>query len=202
MQPVPSFILFNADEALRISRLLPVRTDVNTFPVLCRNCKYVNRANYNYCTNCGFPLHPDHINIALYNHRLIEKEKLKKQSLTKIAHARNALYILAAFSMFGIISIFSAYKQAVVKGFVMVVLGIIYAGLGRWSVQKPFTSLLISLILVLTFVAINTWAEFTSTTVSSNGAFLFVIQMVLVYILFEGVKGAFHADILEEDIKS
>lgn len=202
MQPVPSFILFNPEAALRVNRLLPVKTDVSGLPATCRNCKYVNRANYNYCTNCGFPIHPDQLNLALFNRRLQQKEQLKRQSLTKIAYARNALYLLAAFSMFGIVSIFSGYKAAVVKGFVMVVLGVIYAGLGRWSVRKPFTALLISLIIILSFVAINTWAEFTSKTVSSHGALLFALQLVLVYILLQGVKGAFHADILEEDVKS
>ena len=83
----------------------------------------------------------------------------------------------------------------------MVLLGLIYAGLGTWSLQKPFTSLLISLIIMLTFVAINTWAEITSFSSTMGAIYLFIIQLVLIYFLLQGVKGAFHADILEEEFK-
>ncbi|GEO09315.1 hypothetical protein SAE01_18110 [Segetibacter aerophilus] len=103
--------------------------------------------------------------------------------------------------MLGIFYMFSEIKHKAMTGFVMVVLGFIYAGLGRWSLQKPFTALLISLIIMLTFAAINTWAELSSSFTTAAGVYLLIVQIILIHFLLRGVKGAFHADILEEEFK-
>jgi hypothetical protein len=192
---------FNRSAALQNSRLLPVRTDINQYPLACNNCLFINHSRYNYCTNCGYPIHPNPDNLEAYNLRLSHRKTLQKTCSVKIEHARNALYVLAACSMFGIFYVFSDVKQTAITGMVMVVLGAIYAGLGRWSLQKPFTSLLISLIIMLTFAAINTWAELASMFTTAGGVYMLVVQLILIYFLLEGVKGAFHADILEEEFK-
>jgi hypothetical protein len=192
---------FNTRVAVRQSRLLPVRTDTNSYPLTCGNCKFINKASNNFCTNCGYPIHPTKDRLALYNIRLQRRKNLLNNCMIKISQARNALYILAGLFTFGIFYLFSDWRETVIKGLVMVVLAVIYAGLGRWSLQKPFTSLLISLIIMLTFAAINTYAEFFSKTSSSGGLYMIVLQGVLIYFLLQGVKGAFHADILEEEFK-
>jgi hypothetical protein len=83
----------------------------------------------------------------------------------------------------------------------MLMLASVYMTLGRWTLTKPFTSLLISLLLMLTFIAINIWFEFTSLVSTSGAIYLLVIQVALTYFLVQGVKAAFHADILEEEFK-
>lgn len=193
--------VFNASAALQKCKLLPVKRQLTNIPISCSNCNFINRAGNSFCTNCGYPVHPDTEKIALYNFRLQKRKNVQKLCVVKIEHARNALYVLAAFSMLGIFYIFSDIRQRAVTGFVMVLLGFIYAGLGRWSLQKPFTALLISLIIMLTFAAINTWAEFTSTFTTASGVYLLMVQVILIYFLLQGVKGAFHADILEEEFK-
>ena len=162
MQLPNSFLAFNASAALQKSKLLPLTTELNSYPVACCNCSFVNHKEYNFCTNCGYPIHPNKDRLALYNFRLEKRKNMQRICSVKIEHARNALYVLAACSMLGVFYVFSNVKQTVITGFVMVLLGIIYAGLGRWSLQKPFTALLISLIIMLTFAAINTWAELSS----------------------------------------
>jgi hypothetical protein len=201
MQLPNSFSAFNAPVAIQKSMLLPVRTQGNTYPVTCSNCSFVNHKDYNFCTNCGYPVYPNKDRLALYNFRLQKRKNLQRICAVKVEHARNALYVLAAFSMLGIFYVFSHVKRTEITGFVMVLLGIIYAGLGRWSLQKPFTSLLISLIIMLTFAAINTWAEFSSMFTTAGGVYLLMVQIILIYFLLQGVKGAFHADILEEQFK-
>ncbi|MDB5249577.1 MAG: zinc ribbon protein [Segetibacter sp.] len=196
-----SFPAFNAGSASQKSTLLPFRVCIDKLPVSCSHCRFINHFDYSFCTNCGYPVHPNKERLALYNYRLQERINLQKRCFVKIAQARNALYLLAGFSMLGIFYLFSDWKETVIKGFVMVLLGLIYAGLGTWSLQKPFTSLLISLIVMLTFVAINTWAEITSLSSTLGAVYLFIIQLVLIYFLLQGVKGAFHADILEEEFK-
>ncbi|MCW3114561.1 MAG: zinc ribbon protein [Segetibacter sp.] len=192
---------FNTPAALQKSKLLPVKIQLNDSPLTCCNCSFINRSDNNFCTNCGYPIYPNQDRLAIYNFRLQKRKNVQRLCFLRIEHARNALYVLAAFSMLGIFYIFSDIKQRAMTGFVMVLLGFIYAGLGRWSLQKPFTALLISLIIMLTFAAINTWAEFTSTFTTASGVYLLMVQIILIYFLLQGVKGAFHADILEEEFK-
>lgn len=54
---------------------------------------------------------------------------------------------------------------------------------------------------MLTFIAINTWAELASVFTTVNGIYLLGIQFILTWFLLQGVKGAYHADILEEEFK-
>ena len=192
---------FDVSEALERSNLLPARIEANEFPISCGNCSYINHKEHNFCTNCGYPIYPNPDRLAIYNHRMQKRKSLQQLCFLKIEHARNALYVLAAFSMLGIFYVFSDIKQKAMTGFVMVVLGFIYAGLGRWSLRKPFTALLISLIIMLSFAVINTWAELSSMFTTASGIYLLIIQVVLIYFLLQGVKGAFHADILEEEFK-
>lgn len=201
MQLSKTFPDFNTTAALQKSKLLPVTTQLNSYPLTCCNCSFVNRKDYNFCTNCGYPVHPDNDRLALYNFRLEKRKNMQRVCSVKIEHARNALYVLAACSMLGIFYVFSNVKQTVITGFVMVLLGILYAGLGRWSLHKPFTALLISLMIMLTFAAINTWIELSSMFTTAGGVYMLMIQMILIYFLLGGVKGAFHADILEEEFK-
>lgn len=201
MQLSKSFTPFSALAAIEKSRLLPVSTQKNSYPATCFNCSFINHANYNYCTNCGYPTSPNHDQIALYNSRLEKRKRMQRTCSSKIEHARNALYVVAACSMLGVFYFFSDIKPRMITGFVMVLLGVIYAGLGRWSLQKPFTALLISLIIMLTFAAINTWAELSSMFSTAAGLYMLMIQMILIYFLLQGVKGAFRADILEEEFK-
>lgn len=197
-----SFLDKHKEHIWQKSHLLPVCTFENTHPVTCINCSLINRHNYNYCTECGFPIKPDEVNILDFNKRQGAKKDLIYASKYKIIVARNTLYILATFSMFGIFYLSSNFKAVAAKGLLIVLLGIIYAGLGKWSTQKPFTAMLIALIMTLTFVVINTWSEFTTGPISSTSVFLLLIQVAFIYILLQGVKGAFHADILEEEFKS
>jgi hypothetical protein len=201
MQPENLLTKVNAVAALEKSWLLPVRTRVNNFPLACSNCHFINHKDNNFCTNCGYPICANPERIALYNARLRKRRNLQKICTVKVEHARNALYVISAFSMLGIFYVFSDIKQKAMSGFVMVVLGIIYAALGRWSVQKPFTSLLISLIFMLTFTAINTWAEISSRFSTVGSIYILIIQIILIHFLLQGVKGAFHAEVLEEEFK-
>jgi hypothetical protein len=193
---------FNASLALFRCRLLPVATHVNNFPLTCIHCRFVNQATNNFCTHCGYPVYPNQDRLAIFNLRVTQKKNLQRSALAKVSSARNALYVLAACCMLGVFYLFSDWKEIVVRGFVMVILGVIYTGLARWSLVKPVTALLIGLILMLTFAAIYIWAEVTSFFRLSTGIYLLIIQIILIYFLFEGVKAAFQADILDEEFKT
>lgn len=187
--------------AIHNSRLLPAKTSDNQHPVTCSKCNFINRTTNNFCTNCGYPVHPNYERLTLYNERLQERKDLQNYCRIKISRARNTLYLLAAFWALGLTYSFSSRRDSLIRNFVMLLLAAIYMILGWWTLKRPFTALLISLLLMLTFIAINAWAEFTSMFVTSAGIYLLVIQIVLTYFLVHGVKAAFHADILEEEFK-
>lgn len=195
------FTAFEAGSVVEKSRLLPVRTDINNHPVTCCKCSFINHAQHNFCTNCGYPVRPRKEHIELYNARLNKRKLFRETCNLKICQARNALYLLAACSMLGIFYLFSDFKLSIVRGAVMVILGLIYAGLGRWSLHQPFTSLFISLMIMLTFLLINAWAEFGAMFTTGGGFYLLVIQIILIHFLLQGVKSAFHANILQEEFK-
>jgi hypothetical protein len=172
-----SYNTYNAFLAFKMSRLLPVVTYIDTHPLTCSNCRFINRATNNFCTNCGYPVSPTKERLAIYNHRLSQRKNLQKKAYAKVANARNALYLLAACCMLGVFYLFSGWRETVIRGTIMVMLGLIYAGLARWSVLKPFTSLLIGLIIMLTFAAIYIWAEISSLFTTSSGIYMFIIQL-------------------------
>src|SRR4051794_35304332 len=98
---------FNIGAALHKVKLLPFVAPVNWSLLTCSNCCFVNHADYNFCTNCGYPIYPDNERLERY---LFHREKVKKMRhncSVKIEHARNALYVVAACSMFGIFYVFS-----------------------------------------------------------------------------------------------
>ena len=201
MHVPPSFTALNASRAFLKSRLLPVRSHQNKYPLTCGNCSFVNPIDHQFCTNCGFPMLPNKDTLSVYTTRLKRRKAIKLSCKVRLLQARNALYIIATLLMFGLFYIITGGRQSVVQGTVMLVLGVIYAGLGRWSVTKPFTSFLIGLMLMLTFAAIITWAQFYEKKASSYAFYTLFIQVIFIYFLWQGVKGAFQADILEEETK-
>ncbi len=187
--------------AINNSTLLPFRTNLNQHPVACANCRFINRTTNNFCTNCGYPVHPNKAQLEIYNKRLQQRKDLQNYCREKILYARNTLYLLGAFCAIGVTYSFSSRRIALMRCFVMLLLAAIYITLGRWTLTRPFTALLISLLLMLTFIAINAWAELSSMFATPAGIYLLVIQIALTYFLVQGVKAAFHADILEEEFK-
>jgi hypothetical protein len=194
-----SFALFNARRVLQKSTLLPVTTTNCEAPVACTKCMYVNRITNNYCTNCGFPIIPDENCLTVYNNRLQERLDLQKNCNLKITYARNTLYVLATCCAFGITYFLSERRDAIAKGIIMLTLSALYLFLAKWTLKKPFTSLLISMLMMLTFIVITAWTELT-TYITSSGFYTIIIEVVLTYFIVQGVKAAFRADILEEEL--
>ena len=137
----------------------------------------------------------------IYNLRVTRRKAIEKSCSIKILQARNALYTLAGFLSLGIFYSFSKDNGTFLKGIVLLFLCAIYAGLGRWSRAKPFTSFLIGLMILLTFAAITTWSEFVEKIASSYDFYILFIQGIFIYYLWHGTKAAFHAELLEDETK-
>jgi ribosomal protein L37E len=201
MQLSSSSQAFNTRESWRLTRLLPVSTHVNGYPVTCNNCGYVNNASNNYCTNCGFPAKPNSDRMALYNFRLFKRKEFLKECEGAIARARTTLYFMSVICITGIGYLFSNNRTNHLRGGVLMILSLIYFLLGRWSIKNPFTALLISFLMLISFMAINMWAEFIKMFTTATGVYLLFVQFILFYFLFRGVKAAYQVDIIEEEFK-
>lgn len=177
---------------------LPNNYTQHNKPVICNNCGYINHAAYKFCTNCGHPLQVTSERLAQYKFKIFKRKQQLKKSRKTIKKARNTLYTMALMILLGVGFIVPVYKQNFLRAFVLVLIAAIYFTLARWSVSKPFTSFLIGFLMLLSFMAINTWAEFTRLFTSGTGLYLLVVQTVLCYFLYHGVRAAYQADQIEE----
>lgn len=183
------------------NKLLPVKNDTKHHPVSCVNCRYVNVSTNKFCTNCGYPQHNQEGIFATYNQRMQQRKIFKESCSKKIKQARNSLYVIASFCMFSIAFILKNRRKEILTAVILFVMAAMFISLGKWTLRKPFTSLLISLLLMLTFIAINASEELASSFTSAAGIYVFIVQVILTFFLVQGVKAAFHADVLEEECK-
>ena len=167
-------------------------------PVICNNCGYINHVAYKFCTNCGHPLQVTSERLAQYKFKIFKRKQQLKKCQKTIKQARNTLYTLASLILLGLGLIVPFYNQNFLRAFVLVLIAAIYFTLARWSVSKPFISFLIGFLMLLSFMAINTWAEFTRLFTSGTGVYLLMVQTVLCYFLYHGVRAAYEADQIEE----
>ena len=196
-----TFIALDIRDAILKSYLLPLKTDKNDFPISCGHCKFINHVDYHFCTNCGYPVCPNKDNLIVYNLRLNRRKATERMCQARTLMARNSLYVLATILTVGVFYIFSGSRVTVIKGLVMLLLGSIYAGLGWWSLYKPFTSLLIGLMILVTFTAIYSWAELSKGNPGYYLYYTLFIQSIFIYSLWQGTKAAFQSGMLEEESK-
>ncbi len=192
---------FNMAKALTNNRLLPFKATVLVNWTTCVNCNFLNLSSYHYCTCCGYPVQPNNDRVKLYTYRLQQRKELLQKLEMHIMYARNTLYILAAVCMMGVAYFFTDDRQNILRGFASLTVAAIFTGLGRWSLIKPFTALLISFLMVLTFIAINTWAQFMDLFTTTIGLYTLLIQIVCFLFLTRGLQAAYKADIMEEEFK-
>lgn len=167
-------------------------------PVICSNCGYINRAGYNFCTNCGHPVVLTSERLAQYKFKIFKRTQQLKKSHVTIKKARNTLYVMSLLILLGVGFIVPVYNQNFLRAAVLVLIAAIYFVLARWSASKAFTAFLIGFLMLLSFMAINTWAEFSRLFSSATGLYLLLVQMVFCYFLYQGVRAAFEADQIEE----
>lgn len=178
--------------------LLPRFLVENTHPVICNNCGYINHATYKFCTNCGNPVQLTIERVAQYKFKIYKRKQQLKKSRNTIKKARNSLYATALMILVGVSYLVPVYNQKFLRAFVLVLVALIYFSLARWSVHKPFTSFLIGFLMLISFMAINTWAEFTRFFTTGTGIYLLLVQSVLCYFLYHGIGAAYQADQIEE----
>lgn len=181
--------------------LQPVPFHHGFAPVTCFKCGYINAADNNFCTNCGFPAQAAGDQLALYNFRQFKRKHLKEECIQIVRQARATLYVMSVISVLGAFVLTITMPQNNLRQTVLLVVAAIYLALARWTLTKPFTALLISFLMLISFMAINTWAEFGRMFTTATGVYLLFVQLFLFYFLYRGVKAAYQAEILDEEDK-
>ena len=96
--------------ARKFDALLPVVRREIPRAEICTHCNYVNKTDYSFCTNCGYPLHNEQL-VDIYHKRVQQKTDLLFKAESSVLVARIVLYIMASFLLLGIFFIFSEGNQ-------------------------------------------------------------------------------------------
>lgn len=201
MEVVADTSIYNARKAVAIHKMQPAGYDVDDLPILCPHCRFLNVQTNDFCTNCGYPTHPTTDKLLVYQLRAKHRNVLLTECANKVRLARNALYLLAAMGFFGLSFFFSPLSGMAIRGILLLLTGAIMFGLARWSIQKPFTALLISFLMMLTLLVIYAWGNVEDLFTKVSGVYAIVVQGVILFFLLQGVKAAYQAEVLEEEYK-
>ena len=73
---------------------------------ICSHCASVNKPEYSFCTNCGYPLHDAFLADNFY--KILKEKKLSLyKAESAVTVARIILYVMGAFILPGIFFVFS-----------------------------------------------------------------------------------------------
>lgn len=167
---------------------------------ICKRCLYVNAADNNFCTNCGYPV-KEKESSALYHVRMKQRKEVLRQGERAIQTARIVLYVLAIALLSGVGFLFGDLENRYFLALTAVVFSSLFFLLAYWSFTKPFTALITAFILVLTFSIISVFGEFVNAFTTVVGVYGIFISMVLIYFLLKGVQGAYKADLIKEEME-
>ena len=187
---------------IRLSEVYKLRPHIET-PAAentnCSRCFYINESANHFCTNCGYPIH-DGETLLLYQLRNKQRREMLNQSKHAIVVARVLLYIIAAFFTVGLGFLFGELENKFFLTILMLAIAALFFFLARWSLVKPFTALLTSFVIVATFSTIYIFGEFTNTFKSVQGVYTIAFSALISYLLLRGVRGAYKADLINEEM--
>ncbi len=171
--------------------------------VICGHCYYINELAFHFCTQCGIPLHPEEPQPqTLYNVRAKQRQELLDQLEGPIQTARITLYLLTAFCCLGIVFLLNQPGDQYLLVAVLVLLGLLFGGMAHWSSSKPFTALLIGFITLGMFFLLSFLGKLSSVFSSVQGVYSIFISIVVLYILFKGIRAAYKAAIIHAETEN
>lgn len=167
--------------------------------IICRHCLFVNSQAYHFCTQCGIPLHDELQPQTLYTIRVRQRKELLESLEAPIQTARVTLYLLTAFCGLGILFVLNQPGEKYLLVTVLVLLALLFGIMAHWSNSKPFTALLIGFIITGMFFAMSFLGKFFSLLHSVQGVYSVAITLVILYILFKGIRAAYKASIIHAE---
>ena len=190
-------------------RKLPSDQKINLLPDvlekpkadICAHCNYVNKTEYSFCTNCGYPVH-NQLLVDIYHKRLQHRTDLLYKAESSVLVARIVLYIMASFLLLGIFFVFSESSEK----YFMVILAVILSGLfyflAFWSRTNPFTAMLKAFIILITFSAINIFGKLVDSFTTLGGVIGMMLCLALLFVVLKGVQGAYRVSLMKEELQT
>ncbi len=191
----------NISRFARLHSLMPGASRQKPVGVACGRCYYINESENVFCTNCGYPIKQTPEVLSLYHIRDKNRHALLAQCNSIILIARWVLYILAALCFTGVGFMFSSREDRLTLFFVTFIMSVMFGTLGYWSIYKPFTALLVSFVVVITFSTISVFGSVIHAFTTTNGLYTILFSMVIIYFLLRGIQAAYRADLVHEELE-
>jgi len=185
----------------KFNELLPAVRHEQFGADICAHCDHVNKTEYSFCTNCGYPLHDQQL-VDVYHKRLQQRTDMLFKAESSVLIARIVLYIMASFLLLGIFFIFSDGNEK----YFIVILALILSGLfyflAFWSRNNPFTAMLTAFIILTTFSAVNIFGKLVQSFTTLEGLIGMLLCLALLFVVLKGVQGAYRVSLMKEELQT
>ena len=111
------------------------------------------------------------------------------------------MYILSAVALTGTALLLSKLDNRYLLGLVSFISSLLYFILARWSTRKPFTALMVSFVIILTFSVIMIFGQFSRMFTTVTGLYSLILLGIVSWFLLKGIQGAYKADLINEEIQ-
>ncbi len=157
---------------------------------ICNYCRHVNGTNYNFCTNCSYPLH-DKLLVASFYKALDEKKESLFKAANSVFIARSMLYVMAVCLLPCLLVLFSSMYFKYIIAIVALILSALFFSLALWSRREPFAAMFTAFIMLVTFSAINISIKLDIVFTTSHGLISLLLCVSLLFIMMKGLQGAY-----------
>ena len=164
----------------------------------CYHCKKPIQQPTEKCSYCGFPNGGTDVQKEIFYHQLESKKGSLKDLRNKIENARVTLWVIAGLScLYAIINYLSRpnAEGAIIILIVHIVIGIVFLLLASYASEKPFTALILALVIYISFFL------FDLIEGKGNGLMGLFLRGVVVAFLIKGAISARDAEALNKEIK-
>ena len=184
----------------KFNLLLPAIKRNTTTADICIHCTHINKPEYSFCTNCGYPLQ-DKLLIDAYYKKLKERNELLFKAENTVQVARIILYVMAFFLLFGILFIFSESTVKYLVATLALIMSALFFFLALWSRSNPLSAMLIAVIILITFSAINIFDKLKQSFITTQGVIGMLLCLALVVVVLKGVQAAYRVVLMKQELQ-
>ena len=110
----------------------------------CSHCKAELQSEDIYCPECGYPERADDVEKNKFEHRIMLRKRVLKDSQKKIKNVQILLFILAGINiLLGLYYLFILNDEMIfVDGIAVLITGLVFIGCAIWVNNQPLTGIL------------------------------------------------------------
>ena len=158
--------------------------------VICSYCRHVNNVDYQFCTNCSYPLQ-DKLLVTSFYKKLNKRKDVWVKAVNAVFIARNVLYVMAVSLLLGLLVLLLPVNIKYLIAVIALILSGLFFLLALWSRREPFPAMFTAFIILVTFSAINIVSKFDMLLTTSQGLISLMLCFALLFVIIKGVQGAY-----------